>query len=251
MAGLASISSISLNVSHHVTEVSDLPSLFLSEYLEVNTINIVYRDNFGLVMYSAGCGLLLLQRYGYETFLVVCSVPSAALLMGRMLWRFESPKYLVAKGRIGEAERLLAEIARINGCKDATKFELSLSDKTNQDSSSDSIKGNLVMVSIASVAFFCQTSAYYGLTLWMSIFIRPWGVSPSLMLLLIALAEIPGLIVTSLSLKYFKSSRLLLSVNFGVASMLSLVIFLVNDSRSFIVSFCALYFCIVSIWTIL
>lgn len=199
-------------------------------------------------MYSAGCGLLLLPGFGYRAFLAACSIPSAILLVGRFCWRYESPKYLVAKGALAEAEKLFADIAKING-SDQVRFELST--EKQEKSSSSSFKGYWGMIALASIAFFCQTSAYYGLTLWLSLFLRPWDVSPSQMLLLIGLAEIPGLIVTSLHLKYFKNNRVLLAVNFAAASVLSLFIYLVKDTLSFVVSFCALYFYIVSIWTIL
>ncbi len=181
-------------------------------------------------------------------FLLACSIPSGILLIGRLCWRYESPKYLVAKKRFKEAEALLNEIAKINGTTCGQHFALSEESLTAK---SAMISGHWVLITLASITFFCQTSAYYGLTLWMSQFLRPWGITPSLMLLMIGLAEIPGLIITSLFLKYFNSHRGLLMANFGAASILSLVIFLVNSPKMFVIAFCALYFNIVSIWTIL
>ena len=200
-------------------------------------------------------GLALLNSFGYKAFLIACSIPSGILFLGRLLWRYESPKFLVAKGRFKDAEKLLKEIAKINGSSQYENHHFELmapSEKPSTSSSSSGFKGNWLLISLASIAFFCQTSAYYGLTLWMSKFLGPWGVSPSLMLLMIGLAEIPGLIVTSLLLKYYNSSnRFLLTLNFGIAAGLSLLVFLANDTKSFVLSFCCLYFCIVSIWTIL
>ena len=186
---------------------------------------------------------------------MACSLPSAGLLIGRFCWRYESPKYLVAKKRYKEAELLLNEIAKINGSTHRQeKWEELAIEKINSIESlskESKISDHWILISLSSITFFCQTSAYYGLTLWMSQFLRPWGVSPSLMLLMVGLAEIPGLIVTSLLLKYYNMNRGLLTINFGAASVLSLVIFMVTSTRMFLVSFCALYFCIVSIWTIL
>lgn len=206
-----------------------------------------------VVLYSACAGLLLLDRFGYKCFLLSCSIPSGILLIGRLCWRYESPKYLVAKKKFKEAETLLNEIAKINGMGSGLHFTLSEESLTATKSSSKSskISGHWVLITLASITFFCQTSAYYGLTLWMSQFLRPWGVSPSLMLLMVGLAEIPGLIITTLCLKFFNSHRGLLMANFGAAAVLSLVIFLVNSSKMFVIAFCALYFSIVSIWTIL
>lgn len=211
-------------------------------------------NHFLLVLYSAGSGLLLLERFGYKAFLACCSLPCGILLLGRCFWRYESPKYLAAKGKLKEAELLLQEIAKINGAEHKLGyFELTASQKIeDRASSKDNFKSNWLLITLASICFFCQTSAYYGLTLWMYHFLRPWNVSPSLMLLMVGLAEIPGLIVTSLLLKYYsKVNGVLLCCNFGFASALSLIIFLVTDTKSFLLSFCALYFCIVSIWTIL
>lgn len=213
-----------------------------------------YNINCDLVLYSAGSGLLLLERFGYRAFLVACSIPSAILLLGRWFWRYESPKYLAAKGKLKEAEALLMQIAKINGVEHKLAyFELAPHKEVEmQKSSMESFRENRKLICLASICFFCQTSAYYGLTLWMSQFLRPWGVSPSLMLLMVGTAEIPGLIITTMLLKYYsKANGVLLSFNFGVAAALSLIIFLVSDTKSFVFSFCALYFCIVSIWTIL
>lgn len=198
-------------------------------------------------------GLLLLERFGYRAFLVACSLPSAALLLGRFLWRYESPKYLVAKGRFKEAEILLMQIAKINGSRQYEHHHFELAAPSEKPTcSKNGFKEHWLLIFLASVAFFCQTSAYYGLTLWMSQFLTPFHVTPSQMLLMIGLAEIPGLIVTSLLLKYYNSAnRFLLTLNFGLAAGLSLIIFLANDVKSFVFSFCCLYFCIVSIWTIL
>ena len=208
------------------------------------------------MIYSAGSGLILLEKFGYKIFLLACSLPSAALLLGRLLWRIESPKYLAARGKFREADLVLTEIARINGVN-GLHFELN-SDNNNlnikskvSDEKENAFKGLWSLITLASITFFCQTSAYYGLTLWMSQFLSPWGMSPSLMLMLIGLAEIPGLAMTTLMLKYFAGTRVILGLNFGAASAISLAIFWVTDQKSFIFAFCGLYFFIVSIWTIL
>lgn len=176
-----------------------------------------------------------------------------------MFWRYESPKYLVAKKKFKEAETILNSIAKINGASNSCHhFELSTDFVAEvgengklEVKKSSSISEHWMLISLASIAFFCQTSAYYGLTLWMAQFLRPWDISPSLMLLMIGLAEIPGLIVTSLLLKYHNANRGLLTFSFGAAAVLSLIIFLVSSTRMFVLCFCALYFFIVSIWTIL
>lgn len=203
-----------------------------------------------IVIYSATCGLLLLDRFGHKAFLFACCLPSGILCIGRLLWRYESPKFLVAQGRYKEANELLKKIAHINGIDGFIDDQIQAPRKQSKEPAGG-IRAFSFMIFISSLAFFCQTSAYYGLTLWMSQFLRPWGVSPSLMLLLVGLAEIPGLVVSSLLLKFYDANALLLAVNFGAAALLSLVIYFVQSRELFMCSFCALYFCIVSIWTIL
>lgn len=215
------------------------------------------------MIYSALAGLCCLNRFQFRLFLYICSIPSLVLFVGRLLYRYESPRYLVAKGRLQEARNVLIEMAQINGISLEDDFILVLEKQEQTDENNSQFESKYVSrgmaehrlkVVLASVSFFCQTSAYYGLTLWMSQFLRPWGISASLMLLLVGIAEIPGLFMTSMLLSMRSgliSSKSLLACNFGLCALLSVFIYFVEGKGMFAVAFCLLYFFIVSSWTIL
>ena len=212
---------------------------------------MIFIDNCTLVIYSAGIGLLSLSNLGWRAFLNLCAIPSACLLLGRLFWRYESPKFLFANGRVYEAYTVLQSMARING-HGSLKIEMSSrEDSIAPISILSGLKRFWKPTLLASLAFFCQTGAYYGLTLWIYRFLKPWSLSPSLMLLFVGFAELPGLALTAIALRYGHCQRGLLMGAFAGASIVSLAVFLVRERTQFIVAFCVLYSLIVSIWTVM
>ena len=184
-------------------------------------------------------------------FLVICAAPSGLLFAGRLFWRYESPKFLAAQGRVYEAYTILQSMARINGLG-SLKIEMESREESISHVSTWTVLSQYWRPTLlASCAFFCQTGAYYGLTLWMSRFLAPWKISCSSMLLLVGLAELPGLAITSAALRFGFWRRGLLTGAFAGASLLSLAVLLVTREAEFIIAFCLLYSFIVAIWAIM
>lgn len=200
------------------------------------------------LLYSAVVGLCCLDRFGWRHFAAVCSLPGAILCLGRLFWRYESPKYLLVKGRVYEAYSVLQRIAKING-KYGMKIEMeSRAQSISSVSFKQAVRQFWKPTLLASGAFFSQTAAYYGLTLWMSRFLIPWKLSPSFMLLLVGAAEIPGLAATSVALRYGVWRKGLLVGVFVGASFVSVLIIFVQTKIQFVMAFCVLYSLIVSLW---
>jgi hypothetical protein len=111
-------------------------------------------------------------------------------------------------------------------------------------------------VALAAMVFCCQSSAYYGLTIWIARFLSPWGVSASAALILIGLAELPGLAATAAILRRPKCEdggriRLVLAFYFAASSALAAAIAYVESRAGAMLSFCLLYCFIVGIWTLM
>lgn len=206
---------------------------------------------FLLVIYSALIGLSCLERLGWRVFVALCAVPSAVLLVGRLFWRYESPKFLVTKGRVYEAYTVLRSMAQINGLANL-KIEMESREESIVPVSTwTGLRQFWRPTLMASAAFFCQTAAYYGLTLWIYKFLKPWSISPSFMWLLVGAAELPGLAVTSMTLRLARWRRGLLVGAFAGAAVVSLGVVFVKRQLEFILAFCLLYSLIVSIWTVM
>lgn len=204
-----------------------------------------------VVIYSATIGLLSLNTLGWRHFVGLCAMPSALLLVGRLLWRYESPKFLFAKGRSYEAYAVLQSMARINGLESLKVDMESREESIVPVSTLAGLKRFWRPTLLASCAFFCQTAAYYGLTLWIYKFLAPWSLSPSTLLMFVGLAELPGLAITSAILRYARYRGPLLSGAFAGAALVSVLTMFVKGEALFVASFCVLYSLIVSIWTIL
>ncbi len=181
----------------------------------------------------------------------LCAVPSAFLFIGRLFWRYESPKFLAAKGRFYEAYSVLRSMAQVNGLGHLKIDMENREESIAVVSTWSGLKRFWRPTLMACAAFFCQTAAYYGLTLWIYKFLVRWSMSPSFMLLLVGLAELPGLAVTSAALKYGRYRKGLLVGAFSGAAILSIILVFVKRQAEFIISFCLLYSLIVSIWTVM
>ena len=157
--------------------------------------------------------------------------------MGRLLWRYESPRVPRGQRTFQGRRKLLKKLPRLTDRVSTKIITLNwwLHLRKSSSSSSSGFKGNW-LPHFSFNRLFCQTSAYYGLTLWMSKFLVPWVSLPSLMLLMIGLAEIPGLIVILL-LKYYNSSNRFCWLWISVCGGVEFVSFLANDTKSFVLSF--------------
>jgi putative MFS transporter len=71
---------------------------------------MLYESVFGLgILGAALCGIALVPGFGWQSMFVVGGVP--ALIISVMVWRLpESPRWLIGKGRLDEAETIVARV---------------------------------------------------------------------------------------------------------------------------------------------
>lgn len=167
------------------------------------------------------------------------------------MWRYESPRLLLSKGKPQEAIKVLQKMASVNGkilppikCLSVNKPGFST---TSPDGFTTKTLTRLITVSLL---FFGQTFGYYGLTIWFRSLATLRGIerlSPTLTFVAIGLAELPGLALTS----YFIDRLGRKAVTFGnfCGSAISAALLLTVQTRSsFMLVSSLCYFFIVGSW---
>lgn len=174
------------------------------------------------------------------------------LFVGRLFWRWESPRFLLTRQRPKEAQQVLISMAIANG----TSLPIGDLAPLHPDSTGDGALRSvwsartLLPTLTVSALFFCQTFAYYGLTIWLRSFAAMRGI-PNLDLihafLVIGLSELPGLALTTLLLERV-GRRTTLMLNFVGAAACSALLLAVRSRAGFLAVFSASYFFIVGCW---
>lgn len=213
-----------------------------------------YPDNssltLSLVFYTALVGWLTLPNW--RGYVFACGFPYAVLFVGRLFWRWESPRFLLAQQRPREAQQVLISMAIANG----TSLPIGdLAPLLAGPAGSGAMRPTwttrtLLSTLTVSAIFFFQTFAYYGLTIWMRNFAAMRNI-PNLDLihtfLIIGLSELPGLALTTLLLERI-GRRTTLMINFVGAASCSALLLTARSQAGFLAVFSASYFFIVGCW---
>lgn len=213
------------------------------------------------LLYTALIGWFVLP-FGWRWFIVACGMPNAFLLVARLGWRWESPRFLLGQGRLKEATAVLTEMAVKNG-KSLPPGQLitTCSNCKSQQSSStwfspfaDVWRAGLMRpVLTMGLMFFAQTFAYYGLTNWLQKLLIEKGIPalhPSILFAVMGIAEIPGLLLTTLLIET-RGRKLVFVINFVGSAIATLSMILVQGQVSFLIASACTYFFIVGSWTAL
>jgi MFS family permease len=210
---------------------------------------------FGITafFYTALIGELTLPNW--RLFVLVGAVPYALLAIGRFFWRWESPRFLLTKGRTEEAQYILSCMASANGTSLPPGQLSPLLLSVNCDNKNAQIAvertSTLIPTVTVSALFFCQTFSYYGLTIWFRAFTTLRGIeyfSLTTAYLIIGLSELPGLAFTTWALEKI-GRRTTLMINFLGSAVCTALLITVHSKTSFFIVFGLTYFFIVGTWT--
>jgi MFS family permease len=209
-------------------------------------------------------GPWVLPVFGWRAFVLAGALPTVVLAAGRLLWRWESPRFLLYSGRVEQAERVLEVMSRRNGCHYKPTLHIPVADLTSGDYGQHNNNGlqqqqsllQLLAPTIAPLAaiFTLHTFAYYGMTTWFSKFAAHYNVTRvghAKGLMLIAAAEVPGLYLSRLLIDRC-GRRVTLAMNLlGAAVSVALFSVIPTTTTYFLAVSCSSYFFIVGVWAVL
>lgn len=176
-----------------------------------------------------------------------------------MFFHFESPRFLLTRGRNKELAESLIKIALINGKTLPDDFEITnpkeLDDEKHVEPKiADIFRGEYFRQSILlCLVWFFHVFAYYGLLVWLPKFTESKKITNlniSLHFLFVGLAELPGLLFTVLAIERI-GRKWTLFINFCGAAITTFV-FAFSESQVTVLIFSGcIYFFVVGIWAIL
>lgn len=180
----------------------------------------------------AGIAWWLVPNYkrGWRYFIMATSIPSILSVIYRLLFHFESPRYLVSRGRCQEAWNTFSSMAKMNG-KELTRtitreeFEAWMrilqqraEDETNLSGKLHSsllskftyvFKPLYLRRTVCFVLVYClHNLGFYGSTLFLPNVLQSLGVDPYFSLFTSFLAQIPGILLMSILIEWPEFGRL-------------------------------------------
>ena len=160
---------------------------------------------------SGGLAWWLVPTYparGWRYFTGAIAIPSFVAAASRMLFYYESPRFLVSQGKFTEARNVLAAMARVNGKRlsDYLPESVSLKDLIIPDSETTRPRGSsfpklLVIFSrpylrrtvCLSVVYVCLTTGYYCTTVFLPALLTQLNLNPYFVSFVSILGQIPGI----------------------------------------------------------
>ena len=209
---------------------------------------------FGIfgVLYTGFAGWLSLERWGWRIFIILVSVPNILSTVLRMFWKYESPRFLLAHGRVDEAKQVVIRMADMNRIDLPDEFELK-EVQIAQSTNVSRISGKLIWtIARFTIIWFSITFGYYGITYWLGRYLESKGIPPIGLyenFMLISVSELPGLALTTFLLTRLSKPRTLIFNLIGCAA--GSLAFNWSTHTSSTVLLCLIYFFIVGAWTTL
>lgn len=198
----------------------------------------------------------VLFPFGWRWCVAGAGVPYALLLIGRIFWKWESPRFLLTKGRISQAEAVLKTMATANGTYLPPGRLISLDSAPVQKRSFLSAykeiwtSGQTLSVFTMGILFFGQTFGYYGLTNWLNriIGMKRLDVGLIFLFVIIGVSETIGLIVYKYLIET-RGRRLVMITGFVGSAASCCCMQLVETRTPFLLLFALAYFFIIGGWT--
>lgn len=185
---------------------------------------IILCGTFGAT-FTAGISWWLVPTYpklGWRIVLLICAAPSLLILFVRILFRYESPHFLIGQGKLGEAANVLLKMSKLNR-KPLEGVAIDSREKLIQVLHQEYItarKQNAIPVTslfqarylrttiFLSVAFICQAGGYWGVTLFLPAQLEKLRVDGYFNTFAVFLAEFPGIILVAIIIEWPEIGRL-------------------------------------------
>lgn len=209
---------------------------------------------------------------------MLVNIPNLIVTVLRVFWPYESPTYLLHNGKTQEAIKVLRNMARMNGVA-LPNFELisrpsrkqiveddvfiiqedEISSDISQNSLHHDFNGrwtkHMTWTALRfSVLWFCLAFGFYGITSWISKYLKvkniksPIGIYENFIIL--ALSEIPGLLLTMMIIDRIGRQKTLALFLFGCTiSCFSFI--LITKPFQVVLCLCMIYFFVVGAWATL
>ena len=209
---------------------------------------------------SGGMAWWLIPAYpdrGWRYFTGAIAVPSFVAAACRMLFYYESPRFLVSQGKFAQARGVLAAMARVNGKKlddylpDCTPLEELIIPDSNAGAGGSSFPKLLGIFSRAyvrrtlclSVAYVCLNAGYYCTTVFLPTLLTQLNLNPYFVSFVSILGQIPGIFFISVLTEWPCVGRLHTLRVMSLFTMLFFLLFaLVQNAISIPVSGIMIYF---------
>lgn len=220
------------------------------------------------VIYVAFIGMLPLGAWFpnidfWRSVMFLGGLPLIATVVLRALISTDTPKFLVATGKIEQGYQLLCAIAKtnrtnapmsINESEFATRIEVeNLSTaQANRGRVSDVLKVAATLP--LALVWVVQSLVYWGLTTFLPVFLTHAGVSPNIGLMSMGLAELPGVMVgIMVSRKWGRPVALMVSLSLSAVGAVITGTAVLTESTPELTCFGAslFYMFLVPVWGIL
>ena len=213
-------------VSLSVGGITNLLLTMLVEFMPVRSRGkgVVYVDLLKAVGYCAASGLAwwLIPTYennGWRYFIIAMATPSLVTACFRLVFYFQSPRFLLAKGRYDQAWRTLSIMAKMNG-KNLNTFMQP--EEVRQLVIPERIKKTILLKKSLIVftpqylrrtvclifIYMISSNASSGVTLFLPDVLKSLGANPYFIPFIGYLAQLPGIVLMSIIIDWPEFGRL-------------------------------------------
>ncbi len=224
----------------------------------------------GLAM-SAGLAWWLMPNYphhGWRYFMIATSLPSVIAVAYRLVFNFESPRFLIVKGKLDKAWSVLSSMAWINGVQLTdfmTKDEFCETFSHKQATGSNSKLRSVIQIFVIfrwrylrrtlclTVLILTESFGYMGSTVFLPQYLADTlHQNPYFSLFVACVAQIPGIVFMSIIVEWPGVGRLNALRFFSLMVVIFFLLFAFIQTRVTIPVFLVfLYFCMIPILSLI
>ena len=176
--------------------------------------------------------------YGWRFYVIASGVPSALVCAFRLLFYFESPRFLITKGKVERAWKIFEIIARVNGrnlsefvCSETCAIELTELRKRSSVISRPMwvqffkmFHPSWLRITLPlTVIIVTETVGFLSSQLFLPNFLENVGVSTYFTIMVTSVAQLPGSLLLSIIVEWPEIGRL---KSFRIFSSLSMIFFI-------------------------